>query len=355
MIKKVVLTTGGTGGHIYPAISLAKSLKDEGYEVTFIGSCHRMEKDIVVNAGYDFIGLDVIPLRNIKAVVKMILAIIRAKKILKEKNIDTVIGFGNYISIPSLVAAKLLGKSIYLQEQNVIMGLANKYGYRYAKKIFLAYKSSLNYIPKKYYHKFIVTGNPLRHEFYTATKKDSREKLEIPENEKVVLVMGGSLGAKPINEAIIKNIEKINSKKNFKFYWSTGENLFKETYAKIKNLKNIVLMPYFENACELMSAADIVICRAGASTISELLQLKKPSVMIPYSFVGQKENAEMLEYADATKTFTNEKAVEAIDAALNLCYQEDKLKFMIENISKLDTGNAVENIIEIIKGDNGKC
>ncbi|WP_068448940.1 undecaprenyldiphospho-muramoylpentapeptide beta-N-acetylglucosaminyltransferase [Caviibacter abscessus] len=354
-MKRVVLTTGGTGGHIYPAISLAKSLKEEGYEVTFIGTCHRMEKDIVTNAGYDFIGLDVVPLRSVKSILKMISAIFQARKILKEKNIDMVIGFGNYISIPSIIAAKLLNKTIYLQEQNVLMGLANKYGYRFAKKVFLAYKTSLNYIPKKYHHKFIVTGNPLRHEFYTAIKSKNREKLEISEHEKVIFVMGGSLGAKPINEAIIKNIEKINEKQNLKFYWSTGESLFKETYAKIKNLKNIILMPYFENACELMSAADLVICRAGASTISELLQLKKPSVMIPYSFVGQKENAEMLEYADATKTFTNEQAVEAIDVALNLCYQDDKLEFMIDNISKLDTGNAVENIITIIKGDNSKC
>lgn len=355
MMKRVVLTTGGTGGHIYPAIALAKSLKEQGYEVVFIGSCHRMEKDIVTNLGYEFIGLDVIPLKSIKSILKMFLAIFQARKILKDKQIDTVIGFGNYISIPSLIAAKLLGKTIYLQEQNVLMGLANKYGYRFAKKVFLAYKTSFNYIPKKHHHKFIVTGNPLRHEFYTATKKESREKLEIADHEKVILVMGGSLGAKPINEAIIKNIEQINNKQNLKFYWSTGEALFKETCSKIKNLKNIILMPYFDNACELMSAADLVICRAGASTISELLQLKKPSVMIPYSFVGQKENAEMLDYADATKTFTNEQAVEAVETALNLCYQDDKLEFMIENISKLDTGNAVENIIEIIKGENSKC
>lgn len=350
-MKRIVLTTGGTGGHIYPALALAKRLKEEGYEVLFIGTCHRMEKDIVPKAGFEFIGLDVLPLNSFNSIIKMIRAIFLSRRILKEKKIDMVIGFGNYISIPTIIAAKLLSKDIYLQEQNVIMGLANKYGYRIAKKVFLAYSKTLNYIPNKSKHKFIVTGNPLRQEFYNSNKERDREKLGIAKDEKVILVMGGSLGAKPINEAIIKNIESINNKENLRFYWSTGENLFKETYSKIKNLKNIILMPYFENVCEIMSASDLVVCRAGASTISELLELKKPSIMIPYSFVGQKENADMLEYADATKTFTNEDAGNAIKEALSLIEQEEKLNFMKKNIDTLNTGNAVENIIEIIKGD----
>lgn len=350
-MKKIAFTTGGTGGHIYPALSLANEMKKRGYEVIFIGTCHRMEKEIVPKAGYKFYGLDILPFNSIKSVLKGIKAVFEIKKILKQENVDTLIGFGNYISIPSITAAKLLKINIYLQEQNIVMGKANKYGMFFAKKVFLAFGNSLDLI-KRFKSKCVVTGNPLRYEFYNITKEDARNILSIPNENRVILVMGGSLGAKSINEAILSNIDKINEKEHFTLYWSTGEKLYKEVQVRIKNFNNIIVMPYFENVYEIMAASDLVICRSGASTISELLQLEKPSILIPYDYVGQKENAEMLEYVDAAKAYTNESAKSAILEALSLCEQDSMLNFMRENIKTLNTGNAVNNILKEMEDDN---
>ncbi len=351
-MKKIAITTGGTGGHIYPALALAKEMRKKGYEVVFIGTCHRMEKDLVPSQGFKFYGLDIIPLGSIKGILKAIKSIFTIKKILKSEKVDTVVGFGNYISIPSIIAAKLLRLDIYLQEQNIIMGKANKYCKIFAKKVFLAFPNTLDQIKDK--KKFIVTGNPLRDEFYSITQEDARQILGIPKKNKVILVMGGSLGAKVINEAIIKSLDKINEKENFTLYWSTGASLYKEVESRIKNYKNIIVMPYFENAYEVMAASDLVVCRSGASTVSELLQLEKPSIFIPYDFVGQKENAEMLEYVDAAKSYTNENAILAINEALSLCYQEDMLEFMKENLKKLNPGNAVNNILKEMEDEKNE-
>ena len=413
-MKRIALTTGGTGGHIYPALSLAKEMRKKGYEVLFIGTSHRMEKEIVPKEKFKFYGLDILPFSSIKAIIKGIKAVFEIRKILKNEKIDTVVGFGNYISIPTILSAKLLGLNIYLQEQNIVMGKANKYCLPFAKKIFLAFGQSLEQIKNK--KKCVVTGNPLRQEFYNITKEDAREILGIPKKNKVVLVMGGSLGAKVLNEAIIANIEYINKKKDFNLYWSTGgnplrqefynitkedareilgipkknkvvlvmggslgakvlneaiianieyinkkkdfnlywstgENLYKESMLRIKDFKNIIVMPYFENVYEIMAASDLVICRSGASTISELLQLEKPAIFIPYDFVGQKENAEMLEYANAAKSYSNEEAKNAVKEALALCEQQEMLDFMKGNIKELNPGNAINNILKEMEDD----
>ena len=348
-MKRIALTTGGTGGHIYPALALAKEMRKKGYEVIFIGTLHRMEKEIVPKEKFKFYGLDILPFSSIKAVIKGIKAVFEIKKILKNEKIDTVVGFGNYISIPTILSAKLLGLNIYLQEQNIVMGKANKYCLPFAKKIFLAFGQSLEQIKNK--KKCVVTGNPLRQEFYNITKEDAREILGIPKKNKVVLVMGGSLGAKVLNEAIIANIEYINKKKDFNLYWSTGESLYKESMLRIKDFKNIIVMPYFENVYEIMAASDLVICRSGASTISELLQLEKPAIFIPYDFVGQKENAEMLEYANAAKSYSNEEAKNAVKEALALCEQQEMLDFMKGNIKDLNPGNAINNILKEMEDD----
>lgn len=357
-MKNVAFTTGGTGGHIYPALALAKEMEKKEYNIVFIGTKHRMEKDIVPKNNFKFYGLDILPIKSIKAVFKLFKATIESIKILKENKIDIVIGFGNYISIPTLIAAKLLRKTIYLQEQNILMGQANKLFYRFSKKTFLAFNETLNKIvnrnnTRKFkcpcVNKLVVTGNPLREEFYNINKKDAREILGISENEKVILIMGGSLGAKNINKAVIDNIELINKKNNLTVYWSTGESLYKETCSVLKDSKNIIVMPYFENVFELMAASDLIVSRAGASTISEILELEKPTIFIPYDYVGQKENAEMLEYVNGAKSYTNENSSQAIKEALSLIDQNTMLEFMANNIKSLKTGNAVKNIINIIE------
>ncbi len=233
-MEKVVFTTGGTGGHIYPALSIAKKVREKGIDTLFIGTKHRMEKDIVPKENFRFVGLDVLPLRSIKSVFKMMKATMDTIKLLKKEKPTKIIAFGNYITIPALVAANVLRIPYYLQEQNHTMGQANKWFYKGAKKVFVAFENTLESVKEKY---------------------------------------------------------------------------------------------------------------KGASTISELIQLEKPSVLIPYDFVGQKENADVLEYVNGAKIFTNETAEEAIDEALSIVGQASMLEFMSENVRTLKKGNSAEIIV----------
>lgn len=351
-MRKVLFTTGGTGGHIYPALSIAEKMREKNVEVLFVGTKHRMEKDLIPKENFRFTGLDVLPLKSVSSAVKMISATFKALKVMKKENPSQVIGFGNYITIPVLLSAKILRIPYYLQEQNCKMGLANKYFYKGAKKVFAAFENTLDDVPHKYRKKFLVTGNPLREEFYKKDKNDERKKLNIKENEKVILVMGGSLGAKNINEAILKSWEKIIKDKNIRLFWATGKENFEEAVFRMKDFGNAVIMPYFENAADIMSAADLVICRAGASTISELIQLEKPSILIPYDFVGQKENADVLEFINGAKTFSNEDVEKAVEEALVLVKQDEMLDFMKNNIKELKKENSVNIIVETMKVDS---
>ena len=344
-MKKVVFITGGTGGHIYPAISIANKMREKSIDILFIGTKHRMEKELVPKENFRFIGLDILPLKSIKSVIKMIIAVFKAINILKKEKPDKVIGFGNYITIPVLIAAIVLRIPYYLQEQNCTMGMANKYFYKKAKKIFIAFEDTLESIKGKYSSKFIVTGNPLREEFYVKNPKEEREKLGISEDKKIILAIGGSLGAKSINEGMLKTWNKILNENKLKIFWATGKENYDEIVYKIRKKGDNIIAPYFNNVAELMAVADLVICRAGASTISELIQMEKPSIIIPYDFVGQKENADVLEFINAAKIFSNEEICNALEEALSLVNQEDVLMFMKENIKKLKKGNASEIII----------
>ena len=346
MEEKIIFTTGGTGGHIYPALAIAKEFKKRGSSILFVGTKHRMEREIVPNEGYNFIGLDVLPLRSIKSFIKMLKAIKEALRIVKNEKPTKVIGFGNYISIPILVAAKIKKIPYYLQEQNSTMGMANRYFYKGSQKTFLAFENTLDNIAPKYKDKFVVTGNPLREKFYSIDKYIEREKLGIMCKEKMLFVIGGSLGAKNINQGILKNLEKITTENNIKLFWGTGKENYDEINGRIRKRHNLVVKPYFENAAEIMAASDLVISRAGASTISELIQLEKPALMIPYDFVGQKENADVLEFVNGGKMYTNDEVQQAIEEAICLIKEPDMLEFMGLNIKSIKKGNATENIIK---------
>ena len=338
-MEKVVFTTGGTGGHIYPALSIAKKVREKGIDTLFIGTKHRMEKDIVPNENFRFIGLDVLPLRSVKSVIKMITATISAIKLLKKEKPTKIIAFGNYITIPVLIAANVLRIPYYLQEQNHTMGQANKWFYKGAKKVFIAFENTLESIKEKYKSKFVVTGNPLREEFYGKNKQEERQKLGIKDDERVILVIGGS------HEAIVKKWKTITEDSRIRLFWATGKDNYEASTYRIRDFGTAVVEPYFENVPELMAASDIVICRAGASTISELIQLEKPSVLIPYDFVGQKENADVLEYVNGAKIFTNETVEKAIDETLSIVRQASMLEFMSENVKTLKKGNSAEIIV----------
>lgn len=348
-MKKVVITTGGTGGHIYPAISVAEKLVDKGVEVQFLGSKYRMEKDLVPQHGFKFTGLAIKPVTNIASIFRLFGAIAQSYKILKKDRPDAVIGFGNYISVPVIVAAILLRIEFYLHEQNVEMGFANKYFYRMSAKTFLSYDVTLEDVPIKYYDKVIVTGNPIRSEFLNVNKETERETLKFEKDEKMVLIMGGSLGAKSINESVLKNWDELFNDKDLRVYWATGKKNFTEINEKITKIKkNDVIKPYFDNVAPIMAAADIIVARAGATTISELIELEKPSILIPYAYkkAGQIKNADLLKNAGGAEIFQDEIVEDAIERLFILANDDSKLKAMKGSIKKLKKPNSTERIVE---------
>lgn len=348
-LKKVILTTGGTGGHIYPALSVAEALRKKGVEVLFVGTSIRMEKDIVPKAGFKFIGLNIAPPRTLKNIFGYIRGVFQGIALVFKEKPDAIIGFGNYISIPVLVGGVLFGKKIYLQEQNANLGGTNKLFYRFAKKIFLAFEKTYDDIPMKYQAKCLVTGNPLREEIYSIKGQKEREKLKVEPNEKILLITGGSLGAKEINDAVLKNWDRILEDKNIRLYWATGEKNHDEISKSIRRAKiQDTVRPYFENMINIMAAADLVVCRAGALTISEIIQLGKPAVVIPYNSikVGQYANGKLLKDVGAALMYKNSEANLAIEKAFELLENKNELDIMKINIRNLKQENAAEKIIE---------
>lgn len=341
MKKNILFTTGGTGGHIYPAISIAKEMKKEGHNIIFVGTDKRMEKEIVPNNGFDFIGLDIIPLRSIKSIYKLILGINKARKIIKENNIDAIFSFGNYISLPSAIAGIITRTPIYIQEQNIDFGMANKLLKNFSKKIFLAFAKT----KEKYKLKgdVIISGNPLREEFYNHNI----------EEENAILVTGGSLGARNINYSFLKYIDKF-LEKNIKIYFATGKENYEEIRDKIQKLDlendNLIVKPYFDNMSEIMKKSKLLVCRAGAITISEIIELNKPAIFIPYNFVGQNENADLLVEKGYYK-YSNEDVDKAFLKALEIIYYEEILMNMKKNVKELNYGNATKIITNEVLGD----
>jgi UDP-N-acetylglucosamine--N-acetylmuramyl-(pentapeptide) pyrophosphoryl-undecaprenol N-acetylglucosamine transferase len=348
-LKKVILTTGGTGGHIYPALAVARELNKMGIKPIFVGTVHRMESDMIPQEGYEFIGLDVKPLKNISSIFKMVKSIFQSLRIVLKEKPNAIIGFGNYISVPVLLAGIMLRKKIYLQEQNANLGFANKLFYRFSKSTFLAFDKTYDDLPIKYHKKLKVMGNPLRNEIYMVNRKIEREKLKIEEDEKVLLITGGSLGSKSINDAMMSKWERTLEEKKIRIYWATGENHFEEINQKISKYKsNDVIKPYFNNMPNIMAVADLVICRAGALTISELIAMEKPSILIPYQSikVGQYENAKILEEVGAAYVYKNSEVDVAIERALNLIKDDDQLNKIKSKLKILKKDMATEKIVK---------
>ncbi len=351
-MKKIILTTGGTGGHIYPALSVAEELIARGYEVIFVGSTSRMEGPLVEKENIRFVGLNIFPDKSLKNIFRIIFLICKCIRFIFKEKPDAVIGFGNYISVPMLAAAFFTRTNIFLQEQNANLGFTTKVFSKFAKKTFLAFNSTYEEIPIKRQHRFKVTGNPLRKSIYGINKEKERENLKLSPNEKVLVVIGGSLGARSLNDAMLKHWSAIEENKSLRIYWATGKNHYEEVSREMEssNIKNIV-KPYFDNLIHILAAADLVICRAGALTISELIQLQKPSILLPYNSlkVGQYANALILKNSGGAYIYNDNLANKAVEFALELLQDNEELLKMESNIRALKMSNATLGIVNSLE------
>lgn len=365
---KYLISGGGTGGHIFPAVSIANALReaDPSCEILFVGALGRMEMERVPQAGYSIIGLPVKgfdrsrPWRNIRVVIDLIRSMIQARHIVRDFRPDVGIGVGGYASGAAMKVAAKMGVPILLQEQNGFAGVTNKLLKDDAKKICVAYEGMERFFPKE---KIILTGNPVRQNLTTGTKADAIKYfndefgMQFSTEKKTLLIIGGSLGARTINESIIAHLpELINS--DIQVIWQTGKNYFancetalKENNSKFKIQHSKLLVTDFVSQMPLAYAlADLVISRAGASSISELCLLGKPSILVPSPNVAedhQTHNAMALVNKQAAVLVKDKEAKDSlISTALSLMQDNAQLEELHKNILKLALPDSARLIAE---------
>ncbi|MBI5541635.1 MAG: undecaprenyldiphospho-muramoylpentapeptide beta-N-acetylglucosaminyltransferase [Bacteroidia bacterium] len=354
---RVIISGGGTGGHIFPAISIANALKqkDSNTEILFVGAEGKMEMEKVPAAGYKIIGLPVrgfqrkLTFQNISFFYKLLVSIIKARKIIKSFKPDIVVGVGGFASGPILRAATRMNIPTLIQEQNSFAGVTNKILGNKVNKVCVAYDNMERFFPKE---KIVFTGNPVRQDLIDTTGKKHEEALlhfGLQGNKKTILVIGGSLGAKTINSSIEAGLNKIADNK-LQLIWQTGKDYFykaKESASKFNN-DEIKVADFISRMDLAYSIADVVISRAGASTISELCIVKKPSILVPSPNVAedhQTKNAMALFKNDAAMMITDAEAPEKlVDEVIKLLKDEFLINVYRDNCGKMAVTNSAEKI-----------
>lgn len=349
---KVIVTAGGTGGHIYPALSVVeKILENKDNEVLYIGTKNRMESKLVPEKGINYVGLEIYGLsktnmkRNIKNVKCIISSYNKCKKIMKEFKPDYVIGFGGYVTFPVLMAAHKYKIRCAVHEQNKIPGKTNKILSKIVDETFVSFKES----ESSFSNKVIFSGNPCGEKAINSVKHD-KTKLGLSKNKKLILIVMGSLGSESVNSKIKDFLLDFKSE-TYEILFITGNSSY-DKYKDLKVDKCVKIIPYYNELSSLMKSTDLIISRAGASTISEILSLNLPSILVPSPYVAnnhqyynaldlkERKLAYLLEEKDLNKNNLN-KAIEYVfkneKEIINNLKKEKKLKsstIIVEEIEK---------------------
>lgn len=365
---KIIVSGGGTGGHIFPAIAIANAIKAirPDTEFLFVGAEGKMEMEKVPAAGYKIQGLWIsgfqrkLTLSNLAFPFKVISSLMRANKILKSFQPDAVIGTGGFASGPMLQVAAKNGIPTLIQEQNSYAGVTNKILSKKVNRICVAYSGMEKFFPKE---KIILTGNPVRQDILHLEGKRERglEQFGLDSTKKTILVIGGSLGARTINESIVNCLDAFE-KNNIQLIWQTGKGYFetaKQAVAKYEN-KGIKAFDFIQKMDHAYAVADVVISRAGASSVSELCLVKKPTILIPSPNVAedhQTKNAMALVTHNAAIIIKDSESREKLkDQAIALIKDEEACFKLSENISGLalvDSAIIIANeVISLINNKN---
>ncbi len=357
--KNFLISGGGTGGHIFPALSIANEIKRRYPQanILFVGAEGRMEMERVPAAGYEIKGLPVQGFdrkhlfKNVKVLLNLRKSMNKAKRIIKDFKPDIAIGVGGYASGPTLKMAQKAHVPTLIQEQNSYAGVTNKLLAQKADCICVAYEGMERFFPSD---KIVMTGNPVRRNLLecSATQQEARKALGIDENKKTVLIIGGSLGALTINNSIIEGLQQIGEQHDVQVVWQSGKRYNDRCATALANsgITNVVQMPFISDMDMAYRAADLVISRAGASSISELQLLGKPSILVPSPNVAedhQTKNALALVNKDAAIMITDAYATtQLVPAMLETIMQNDKLDRLGENVAKMALSNAAEHIVD---------
>jgi len=362
---RVIISGGGTGGHIFPAIAIANAIKEKypDTKILFVGALGRMEMEKVPDAGYEIIGLPIMGLQrrltsqNLKFPFKLIASMLKAKKIVKEFKPDVVVGVGGYASGPLLKAATNIGVPALVQEQNSYPGITNKLLASKVQKLCVAYNGMERFFPKE---KIMLTGNPVRQDIKNLDAKRIRgvEYFGLDPNKKTVLVVGGSLGARSINHAIDNGVSEI-AKNDIQLVWQTGKLYVDEAAKTVAAFegKGIKTMPFISKMDYAYAVADVVVSRAGAMSVSELSIAAKPTIFIPLPSAAedhQTKNAMALVNHKAAMLVKDSDAKETlISTLIELMKNEDEQKKIATNVAKMafnDSASIIANeVIKLIK------
>ena len=356
---RIIISGGGTGGHIFPALSIADAIRSKYPEakILFVGANNLMEMQRVPDAGYDIVGLPIAGfdrknlLKNFKVLWLILKSQRMAKKIIKDFAPQVAVGVGGYASGPTLKMAASMDIPTLIQEQNSYAGVTNKILSKKAKMICVAYDNMERFFP---HEKIKLTGNPVRKSLIEmrANRKEAIKAIGLDENKKCVLIVGGSLGARSINEAILANIEKIRENNNIQFVWQTGKLYFEEMKKRADEGKgkpeNLIITDFVSNMANALGAADLVVSRAGAGSISEFALLGKAVILVPSPNVSedhQTKNAMALVEKGAAIYVADAKASEElVDKAIETVNNPDAIAQLEQNVEKLGKPNAAEVI-----------
>ena len=360
---RIIISGGGTGGHIFPAVSIANAIKElrPDTEILFVGAEGRMEMHRVPAAGYPIKGLPVAGfdrknlLKNIPVLIKLFKSQRLARKIVKEFQPHAAVGVGGYASGPTLKVAGSMGVPTLLQEQNSYAGVTNKLLAKQAKKICVAYEGMERFFDKD---KIILTGNPVRQGLlnHSKTREEAIATFGLDPSKRTILILGGSLGARTINQCLMENLDKVKSS-GIQFIWQTGKIYIEEAkaaVAKAGELPMLHVTDFISDMATAYCAADLVISRAGAGSISEFCLLQKPVILVPSPNVAedhQTKNALALVNKNAALYVKDMEAKELLlDKAIEAVKQPDLLKNLSKNITDLaftDSANIIAK--EVIK------
>ena len=361
---RVIISGGGTGGHIFPAVSIANAIKAKRPEakILFVGAEGRMEMQRVPAAGYEIKGLPIAGfnrknlLKNIPVLFKIMKSRKMARQIIKEFKPQVAVGVGGYASGPTLNVAESLGIPTLLQEQNSYAGVTNKLLAKKAKRICVAYDGMERFFPKE---SILFTGNPVRQNLTESSmsKEEAIRAFGLVPGKRTILIIGGSLGARTLNESILGNLPLVKQQSKIQFIWQTGKYYSEEIQSELKRRgcpDNLVVMDFISNMSQAYAAADLVISRAGAGSISEFCLLGKPVVLVPSPNVAedhQTKNALALVQKDAAIYITDADARRSLlPTAINTVADHQRLETLSQNILKLARPNAASDIAdEVIK------
>ena len=360
MLVKAVVVAGGTGGHIYPAIAIINKIKERepDSEILYFGTTDRMEKDIIPKLNIPFIGLEMSglnrknPFKNISVLKKFFKAVKQAEVEIKKFNPDVVIGVGGYITAPVLYAAHRLKYPVVIHEQNSIAGLSNQFIANFADKVFVSLPGTVKDFPK---NKVVYTGNP-RSEEIVSTPKELKSSLGFDEKKKLVVVVMGSLGSTTMTTKLKELIPGF-SNKSYQVLVITGKAYY-DNYSDVEVPENVKIVPFMDNLINILKDSDLIVSRAGASTIAEITAIGLPAILVPSPYVTHNHqylNALELKEAGACvlvteEEFSKDKIILEIDKLFDNLESYSKMKVDSEKLGVKDSATKIYDEIKRLIG-----